>query len=217
MVSSSGTISPCSSRSARTRNASALAFATASSRVPPYVRTPGKSTTSPIQRPSSSSSTSTVKSLMLSSYNDFSGRLNPGCASASYRPCVAEDNGTRAQPAALACPVASTTTIVRLREAFLACRPNGSDAKLHGHGPRAEVRAARGALHVRRANARRVTPRGFDVSSRLGRRAEAGPCQLLRRVGRQSTPLEPVGPITRLFVFCFDSGYDNSVALYKVD
>jgi len=62
-------------------------------------------------------------------------------------------------------------------------RPNGSDAKLHGQGPRAEARAARGALHVRRANARRVTPRGFDVSSRLGRRAEAGPCQLLRRVG----------------------------------
>src|SRR6185369_11178568 len=36
--------------------------------------------------------------------------------------------------------------------------PNGSDAKLHGQGPRAEARAARGALHVRRANARRVTP-----------------------------------------------------------
>ena len=62
------------------------------------------------------------------------------------------------------------------------CRPNGSDAKLHGQGPRAEARAARGAPHVRRANARRVTPRDFDVSSRLGRRAEAGPCQLLRRV-----------------------------------
>jgi len=39
---------------------------------------------------------------------------------------------------------------------------NGSDAKLHGQGPRAEARAARGALHVRRANARRVTPRDFD-------------------------------------------------------
>jgi len=37
-------------------------------------------------------------------------------------------------------------------------RANGSDAKLHGQGPRAEARAARGALHVRRANARRVTP-----------------------------------------------------------
>jgi len=61
---------------------------------------------------------------------------------------------------------------------------NGSDAKLHGQGPRAEARAARGAPHVRRANARRVTPCGFDFSSRLGRRVEAGPCQLLRRVGR---------------------------------
>jgi len=61
---------------------------------------------------------------------------------------------------------------------------NGPDAKLHGRGPRAEARAARGALHVRRANARRVTPRGFDVPSRLCRRAEAGPCQLLRRVRR---------------------------------
>jgi len=39
---------------------------------------------------------------------------------------------------------------------------NGSDAKLHGQGPRAEARAARGALHVRRANARRVTPRNCD-------------------------------------------------------
>ena len=38
------------------------------------------------------------------------------------------------------------------------CRPNGSDAKLHGQGPRAEAGAARGAPHVRRANARRVTP-----------------------------------------------------------
>ena len=71
-------------------------------------------------------------------------------------------------------------------------RPNGSDAKLHGQGPCAEARAARGALHVRRANARRVTPRGFDVPSRLGRRAGAGPCQLLRRV-RPPIPNEFVG------------------------
>jgi len=72
-------------------------------------------------------------------------------------------------------------------------RPNGSDAKLHGQGPRAEARAARGALHVRRANARRVTPRGFDVPSRLGRRAEAGPCQLLRRVGPRGLGLGRTG------------------------
>ena len=50
--------------------------------------------------------------------------------------------------------------------------------------PKPARRAAR--LHVRRANARRVTPRGFDVPSRLGRRAEAGPCQLLRRVRRRT-------------------------------
>jgi len=42
------------------------------------------------------------------------------------------------------------------------CPANGSDAKLHGQGRRAEARAARGAPHVRRANARRVTPRCFD-------------------------------------------------------
>src|SRR6185369_3169646 len=49
--------------------------------------------------------------------------------------------------------------------------------------PKPERHAAR--LHVRRANARRVTPSGFDSTSRLGRRAEAGPCQLLRRVRRR--------------------------------
>jgi len=48
------------------------------------------------------------------------------------------------------------------RASGFVCRANGSDAKLHGQGPRAEVRAARGALHVRRANARRVTPSDFD-------------------------------------------------------
>jgi len=66
---------------------------------------------------------------------------------------------------------------------------NGSDAKLHGRGPRAEASAARGALHVRRANARRVTPCVFDFPRRLGRRAEAGPCQLLRRVSPPSARL----------------------------
>ena len=66
----SGMSSPCSRRSARTRNASALAFATASSRFAPYTRTPGNSGTSPIQRPSVSRSISTVKSLIApSSYN----------------------------------------------------------------------------------------------------------------------------------------------------
>lgn len=36
-------------------------------------------------------------------------------------------------------------------------------------------------------------------------------------VGRQSTPLEPVGPIARLSVLCFESRYDNRVVFYKVD
>lgn len=60
----SGTSSPCSSRSASARNARAFALATATSRLDPYARTPGRSTTSPIQRPSSSRSISTVKALM---------------------------------------------------------------------------------------------------------------------------------------------------------
>jgi len=34
--------------------------------------------------------------------------------------------------------------IARRRRSFIR-RPNGSDAKLHGQGPRAEARAARGA------------------------------------------------------------------------
>jgi hypothetical protein len=38
------------------------------------------------------------------------------------------------------------------------CRPNDPVVKLHGQGPRAEVRAARGAPHMKRANARRVPP-----------------------------------------------------------
>jgi len=38
---------------------------------------------------------------------------------------------------------------VRLTDQTLSCT---------ARGPRAEARAARGALHVRRANARRVTP-----------------------------------------------------------
>ena len=37
-------------------------------------------------------------------------------------------------------------------------RANGSDAKLHGQGPRAEARAARGAPACEARVARRVTP-----------------------------------------------------------
>src|SRR5687767_8160650 len=65
----SGMSSPCSSLSARTRNARAFVRATASSREEPYASTPGSSGISPTQRPSVSRSISTVKSLMAESYN----------------------------------------------------------------------------------------------------------------------------------------------------
>src|SRR5262249_4008954 len=55
-----GIASPCSIRSARTRSASTSALASASSRVDPYAITPGRATTSAIQRPSSSRSISTM-------------------------------------------------------------------------------------------------------------------------------------------------------------
>jgi len=57
----SGTASPCSSRSASTRSASASTLNIASSRVSPYAITPGRlGTLGRFQRPSSSRSTSTV-------------------------------------------------------------------------------------------------------------------------------------------------------------
>jgi hypothetical protein len=65
----SGIGSPCSKRSARTRNARAFVLATASSRSCPYASTPGSSGTSPIHLPSSSRSISTVKSFIRRSYN----------------------------------------------------------------------------------------------------------------------------------------------------
>src|SRR6185369_8628710 len=67
-------------------------------------------------------------------------------------------------------------------------RPNGSDAKLHGQGPRAEARAARGALHVRRANARRVTPCGFDSNepARPAGRSRAVPASAASWTARPS-------------------------------
>ncbi len=54
----SGTGSPCSTRSARTRNARALTSVTASEGVAPYTATPGRSGIAAIQRPSSSCSIS---------------------------------------------------------------------------------------------------------------------------------------------------------------
>lgn len=61
MLTRSGPASPCSRRSAMTRNARAWTFDWASADVLPYARTPGKSVTSAIQRPSSSCSISTRK------------------------------------------------------------------------------------------------------------------------------------------------------------
>src|SRR6516162_5848358 len=55
---SKGTGSPCSMRSAITRNASAVVLLRASASVLPYANTPGSSGTSPIHRPSSSRSIS---------------------------------------------------------------------------------------------------------------------------------------------------------------
>ncbi len=57
-VRNSGTASPCSRRSASTRNASAWTFATASVSVTPYSRTPGNAATAAIHRPSTSCSSS---------------------------------------------------------------------------------------------------------------------------------------------------------------
>lgn len=58
-LSSSGTGSPCSTRSARIRRAIASVFATASSRLDPYDKDPGKALISAIKRPSASRSIST--------------------------------------------------------------------------------------------------------------------------------------------------------------
>src|SRR5260221_2434049 len=65
---SSGTASPCSSRSASARSARAWTLATASGFVTPYARTPGIAATSAIQRPSDSCSISMLK-VMAGIYN----------------------------------------------------------------------------------------------------------------------------------------------------
>ena len=61
-------------------------------------------------------------------------------------------------------------------------RANGSDVKLRGQGPRGYGRAARRLPACEGRDAGGVTPRSSRRTSRLGRRAEAGPRQLLRRV-----------------------------------
>jgi hypothetical protein len=63
-------------------------------------------------------------------------------------------------------------------------RPNGEGAKLRGQGPRAEAAAARGLPAFEGRDAGRVTPSRWRCSRRLGRRTEAGPRRLLRRVRR---------------------------------
>jgi hypothetical protein len=65
------------------------------------------------------------------------------------------------------------------------CRANGEGAKLRGQGLRAEVRAARGLPAFEARDAGRVTPSRWRCSRRLGRRTEAGPRRLLRRVRRR--------------------------------
>ena len=42
------------------------------------------------------------------------------------------------------------------------CRPNGSDAKLRGQGPRAEANAAHGVHACESRDAGRARPPGFD-------------------------------------------------------
>jgi AbiJ N-terminal domain 4 len=61
---------------------------------------------------------------------------------------------------------------------------NGSDVKLRGQGPRGYGRAARRLPACEAREAGGVPPSNLRCTSRLGRRAEAGPRQLLRRVGR---------------------------------
>jgi hypothetical protein len=55
--------------------------------------------------------------------------------------------------------------------------------KLHGQGPRAGAEAARRLPACEARDAGGVTPRKLHCARRLGRRTEAGPCQLLPRVG----------------------------------
>src|SRR3954464_5862321 len=64
------------------------------------------------------------------------------------------------------------------------CRPNGVAVKLRGQGPHAEADAAHGVHACESRDAGRAPPSRFDFTRRLGRRAEAGPRQLLRRVRR---------------------------------
>jgi len=62
---------------------------------------------------------------------------------------------------------------------------NGEGAKLRGQGPRPDGRAARRVPAFEARDAGGVTPSKYRCSRRLGRRTEAGPRRLLRRVRRR--------------------------------
>jgi len=60
--------------------------------------------------------------------------------------------------------------------------PNGSEVHLRGQGPRAEADAVHGVHACESRDAGRAPPPGLILTSRLGRRTEAGPRQVLARV-----------------------------------
>ena len=62
------------------------------------------------------------------------------------------------------------------------CPANGSDVKLRGQGARGYGSAAHGVHACESRDAGRAPPFRFDFMRRLGRRTEAGPRQLQRRV-----------------------------------
>jgi len=68
------------------------------------------------------------------------------------------------------------------RSSLTACPANGSDAHLRGQGPRGYAARRTACLHVSRAMQAARRRADFDFPRRLGRRAEAGPRQVLRRV-----------------------------------
>src|SRR3954454_17155569 len=85
-----------------------------------------------------------------------------------------------------ACEEPRFTTACRKRRRQ---RPsNGSDVKLRGQGPRGYGRAARRLPACESRDADGVTRRKLRRTRRLGRRTEAGPRQLLRRVSRPIRP-----------------------------
>ena len=63
-------------------------------------------------------------------------------------------------------------------------RPNGPEVNPRGQGPRGYGSAARRVPAFEARDAGGVTPRKYRRTSRLGRRAEAGPRRVLPRVSR---------------------------------